>query len=501
MANKIWTKERLTQMRDEFLPQCKTIGQALDLAKIAYKRPNRPETKAFRNHFVQLFKHSPTKYLRADVVNKDLSWTAERLEWMRTTALPESRTVVDALQWACRKYNRHFNNSWFRYEFVKKYNFPPSSYVGAKLATNADNDVNLPPNENPVFLRREINRLEKELKHATEQSKIAFLIKSMLRKLADTPSEELGWLNEPARKEMFHGIPSLFLSDIHHGETVFPQQVDGANSYNMRISRERLFRIFNKTIYILENVFNEAYYPGIVVAMGGDLLNGNIHEELRNTNEKPIFETLLDLADILTEGITMLKEHFGRVFLPCVVGNHGRLSKRPTCKYGPQDNYEYMLYHYLASRFEDDPNVTFKISDGFTTHFRLYQVRYLLTHGDQFKGGSGITGPILPWTLGDHRLRKQMQTMAAWTKKPVEYDVLLIAHFHQYFPARSFLVNGSICGMTEFSKKMGFPYEPPQQALWITNPEYGMTFNTSVLGVTPEPVSPDNQQQWVSIPS
>jgi hypothetical protein len=433
--------------------------------------------------------------------DNQLFWDGNKLHWMKETGLPTSRTVLEAVRQAATKWNRKLNSRNFERKFIEKYGHSPGKYLATKLALMPDHLPDVPPLENPAYLRGEINRLEKELRVAHEQSKIAVMVKSLLQGALDRKAEPPRWLIDgPKSSKLFHGVPTLFLSDIHHGETVFPAQVNGANQFNPEISRKRLERVFKKTIYLIENVFTKADYPGIVLAMGGDMVSGNIHEELRETNEIPIFDAVLDLADILEAGIKMLRARFKHVFIPCVVGNHGRLDKKPRAKHGPHDNFEYILYHYLASRFKDDDRVTFMVSDSFTCHYRIYGTRYLLTHGDCFKGGTGIQGPLLPWTLGEHRMRKQMQTMSAWTKMPTEFDVMIFGHWHTYFPARTFVANGSVKGFDEFAKKIGVPFDPPQQALWMTNPEYGMTFNAPVIAVESN-VTDKDTTDWVSLPS
>jgi hypothetical protein len=168
-------------------------------------------------------------------------------------------------------------------------------------------------------------------------------------------------------------------------------------------------------------------------------------------------------------------------------------------KCGPQDNYEYILYHLLKASFKDDKRVHIDVSDSFTAHYRVYNTRYLLTHGDQFKGGTGISGPATPWALGNHKLRKQMASIEGWTKRPLEYDILLIGHFHQLTHMKDMIVNGSVKGFDEFAKKMNFGYEPPRQALWMTTPDRGVSIPMPVFAEDPKSETKDGTE-WVTLP-
>ena len=79
------------------------------------------------------------------------------------------------------------------------------------------------------------------------------------------------------------------------------------------------------------------------------------------------------------------------------------------------------------------------------------------------------------------------------------FDTLLMGHWHQLLPLFPRLcVNGSLKGYDEFAKlALRAPPEEPQQALWFTHPERGITCHWPVkLG----PKRPAAKQDWVSWP-
>lgn len=293
-------------------------------------------------------------------------------------------------------------------------------------------------------------------------------------------------------RDWHHGTPTLMLSDLHWAERVFPKQVNGVNDYGLSIARDRLKRVGQNAVKLLKHTLANGNYPGIILILGGDIVSGNIHEELRETNEVPILEAVLDAHDHLAALIGLLAEEFGKVFVPCVVGNHGRIDQKKRCKNGVQDSYEWILYQLLARTFRADGRVSFVVSDAFDTSWRSHGVTYLLTHGDSFKGGSGISGPLVPWALGDARKRRQYDAI----QQP--YDVLCFGHFHTLRFLGSRIANGSLVGFSEFTLKYGFEFERPQQALWITHPEHGVTFTMGVFADASKAVSDPG---WVTLPS
>ena len=114
----------------------------------------------------------------------------------------------------------------------------------------------------------------------------------------------------------------------------------------------------------------------------------------------------------------------------------------------------------------------------------------MLTHGDSFKGGSGITGPLLPWMRGDAKARKQYGALG------MPYDVMLMGHWHQLRYLGQIIVNGCLPGFNEYALKMRFDFEPPQQALWLTHPARGLTFQEAVFAEDPRPMT---ESEWVSV--
>lgn len=271
------------------------------------------------------------------------------------------------------------------------------------------------------------------------------------------------------------GIPVLFLSDIHFDEVVKKEQVNFSNEYNHEIAVKRLHHTFQTAINLTKKHISKPNYEGFVLALGGDLLSGNIHEELKETNEQSINRSILDLTDILITGIGGLADEFGKVFVPCVVGNHGRHDRKPRAKNKVYDNFEWLIYQYLVKYFKKDSRVTFLIPDGSDAYFSIYGRNYCLTHGDQFWGGTGIAGIFSPLMLGMARKQRRQSS----TGQP--FDVMMVGHFHQYIHTDMLIVNGSVKGYDEYAYQMNFPYEPPQQALFIEHPDKRTSFRMPVL--------------------
>lgn len=428
-----------------------------------------------------------------------LFWTEARLKWMKNHGLPNSETLIEALEVATSHFQlkKKLTKPAFTKHFKKLFKKTPGFYLKKKLAIAKTLKDPADIKDDPDKLRGEIDRLKKELATANAQALDAFSVKSLLNTLKASKLEPPKWTYIPTKTaNMQHGIPTIMCTDWHVGEVIFKNQVDGVNEYNKEIFHQRAEKLFRRSTYLLDKGLSKTQYEGIVLAMGGDLLSGNIHEEIRETNWEPIFVTMKDLTEVLMSGIHLLKDKFKHVFIPWVVGNHGRIDKKPRAKNAVYDNYEWDLAQHLHSRFLKDTNVRFQISDSFTTNWKIYNTRYFMTHGDDFRGGTGISGPILPWTLGEHRLRKQRDGMSWWTGLELSFDMLLFGHWHTRHHAPTFISNGCLCGFNEYTKKKGYPFQDPQQSLWLTSPDRGITWQVPIL-LEDKPQAP--KTSWLSV--
>lgn len=338
-----------------------------------------------------------------------------------------------------------------------------------------------------------IARLEAELRKANEQSADAVAVKDMIGTLGLEleKSNAPAWMVAPLIKVGSPGVPTLFLSDLHWDEVVHPSQIGGVNRYNRAIAQQRLRYTVETAIHLCRILNPDMDYPGIVVPLGGDMISGNIHDELLATNEFNTMPTVLDLYDHLVGAIGLLADEFGQVYLPCVSGNHGRNTKKMWSKDRNHTSFDWLLYQFLAKHFQADKRVTFYIPDGSDALFRIYAKRFLLTHGDQFKAGDSIIGPLGPVMRGDQKKRARNQAVGQ------DYDVIMMGHWHQYLHATRIIMNGSLKGYDEYAAQGNFGFEPPIQSLFVTHPRYGITYRMPVLCEAPKK---HTKTEWVSAP-
>ena len=271
------------------------------------------------------------------------------------------------------------------------------------------------------------------------------------------------------------GFPMTIWSDWHWGEVVRRDETGGANAFNRRIAHQRVEGLVNNTIALLRNYAGtHPEYPGIWVCLGGDMISGSIHEELRETNWGTVEEQALEVGDAIAGGLLRMAEEYGTVHVPCVVGNHGRKAHRPPAKAKVRENREYGVYKSLQRQFAGDPRFHFYVPEETDFFFTVYGHRFLLTHGDSLgvKGGDGIIGALGPITRGTIKVAASERQIGR------DFDTLIMGHWHQYIPrseAVAAIVNGTLKGYDEYARLfLRARFSKPSQALWLVSPKHGI---------------------------
>lgn len=323
-------------------------------------------------------------------------------------------------------------------------------------------------------LQKKIRFLEAELKTIITQRDESKRYAAFASEVASLKPTLFPWERAAKSSKQHRVTATAFLSDCHFDEVVTADQVEGVNEYNRKIAAARLENFFDNTVELSKHYSGSLKIEGLVLPMGGDIFSGNIHDELKETNESTILESILYWSEHLASGIEYLSKNFDHVFIPAVVGNHSRQSKKPRAKGRVRENFDWFLYKILERELRHLPNVRFQVSESADCQYSVYNTKYLLTHGDQFRGGGGIAGLLSPLMIGESRKRKRQQAV----QKP--FDYLIIGHWHQRAMFKNIIVNGSLVGYDEYAFVSNFDYTPPQQSFWLTDEKHGITVTAPI---------------------
>jgi hypothetical protein len=271
------------------------------------------------------------------------------------------------------------------------------------------------------------------------------------------------------------GLIVAQLTDTHWDEVVKPEEIFDLNAYNRRIALARFKLWVEKVITLPRDYFAGVRIEGLVIPATGDLLSGDIHLELKQHNEDQLLASVLFWSGQVLSALETLESEYPAVSVHAVVGNHGRLSVKPIFVGRPHDNVEWLLWSIVRDRLADrGSKVVVEVSDSADLNVPLYGRNHLLTHGDQFHGGSGISGPYSPLMLGQHR--KGIRQAAA--KMPM--DLMVLGHLHQFIDIPGLIMGGSMVGYNSYAFLHNLRPELARQALWVTTPERGKIMSMPV---------------------
>lgn len=325
---------------------------------------------------------------------------------------------------------------------------------------------------------RRIARLEDDLRIARSQRDSAEKamheaerIRERIFGLTEQPITAPDWAVERSEAGDAPHIAVLLFSDPQWGEVINRENMDGINEYNVEIAQARYRKLIERTIDISFEHLPRNRYSGIVYLRGGDMVSGDIHQELRETNELGGVEAIRSLVAAESWGMDQLAQAFGNVLTVSVPGNHGRTSLKPPSKRIAETNYDTLSAWWLEDRFKGDSRFTWQTPNSTDAVFDMHGRKYLLTHGDNIgtRGGQGFVGPIATISRG------ATLTLGEYARRGVHIDRMFCGHFHSAFYFGKGWSNGSLPGYSEYARSNRMTPEPPQQWLINFHPRHGAT--------------------------
>lgn len=350
-----------------------------------------------------------------------------------------------------------------------------------------------PESRRIVALEDEVRRLKAALVAAHRETLDEETVRLLLGRLSAAPEEPPDWL---VAAPVITGartaeVPVVIWSDWHLGETVSRAETNGINAYDLDIASTRVRSLVESVVRLCRH-HGPGSYPGIVVNLLGDFVSGGLHAELAKTDAEEAIPAALRARDLLVWALERVIAEFGRVYVPCAAGNHGRNTLKPEFKRYVFKNYDWLIYQLLARHFHGRPEITFDIRTANEVRYRIFNQRYLAMHGDMLgvKGGDGIIGAIGPIMRGEVKTRGQAASSGR------DYDILAIGHWHQELWLPRAIVANSLKGFDEFAKNaLRAPPSEPSQPLWFVHPRRGITsrWNVKVEAPPTQEAAP-----WVS---
>lgn len=369
---------------------------------------------------------------------------------------------------------RHVRQARFKF-----YSHECSVRASRKLPLATPVDALLTGTETPEErLLRENTQLRNELKKANASITQFQGLKTVEDRLAKdvlefiTKNPYRPTIIKPQRKAPTSGDHEmmLVLSDAHFPEVVDPDAAMGL-SYGPDVCMKRLQYIADKTIRYKQ--LRQSAYPvrKLTVACVGDMLGGDIHEELEITNAMPLSQATVELGYALHDMGLSFASEFEQVEFIVIGGNHSRTTKKPRAKQ-KWNNWEYVLGHLVKALAGSSFDVV--VPKSLVYRHRIFDKVIGLTHGDGVKSNSFAGIPF----YGLRQRQEAMQSMLRQLGQD-QLDHLVMGHWHTWVDmdggSCQVFVNPSIKGGDEYSIGTLYKVSQPAQGLMTFHTKHGLT--------------------------
>ena len=263
------------------------------------------------------------------------------------------------------------------------------------------------------------------------------------------------------------------ISDVHMGAVQDPDEIEGFNEYSPEICEMRCLDYVNRFNRYVARQRLSYVVNNCSVIVTGDLISGDIHQELQVTNAFPITVQVVRAAQILSQQMYQLSQNFSTVTVHFIgADNHGRLTRKPQAKQEGINNMNYLVGILAQAYLEKCTNVDFRIYPQYEKVITVLNRNYLISHGHGMKCWLGI-----PYYAADRKLGKEfsarMQLIMDQKLKASEigFNKMIVGHFHVPINAPQYQFCGSVQGTDAFDHKDG-RFAVPSQAVWFVHPKY-----------------------------
>ena len=270
------------------------------------------------------------------------------------------------------------------------------------------------------------------------------------------------------------------LTDTHIGEYINENQMVGMNSYDMELFNKRLYGWANQLLALVNYRRNIANIDILIIPMLGDMISGDIHDELARSNVENNMMQMLKGAYLISQAILLLAPHFKEIRVPCVVGNHGRMTHKPVMKNRVTTDWDYMLYQWVAVFLKNQKHIKFEIPESFFHIFPVYNNKILIMHGDSIAGGGNSVSILNSIS----KLRSAVQfknniniEMDVDKTELNHFDTVMMGHFHRVdeidIGTGELHICGCIKGVDEFALQKLHVSTKPKQIATYWHPLHG----------------------------
>ena len=268
-------------------------------------------------------------------------------------------------------------------------------------------------------------------------------------------------------------VAVMRISDGHMGSVQMPDEIEGFGEFNPELCRSRQIDYAQRYCKWVDVHRTGYQIDEVAVIVTGDLISGDIHEELRVTNAFPTPVQCVRAAEVLVEQIRIVASDFAKVTVHFLVeDNHARLTKKPQAKEAGYNSLNYVVGKLAEMYLSQIANVEFNIYPQFEKVVHVLNRQYLISHGHGIRGWMGV-----PWYGIERHVGKEAQSrlqiiMNDVTRaKDVGFHKYIFGHLHTYFETEMYSCCPSVSGTDAYDHKNGRHGDPGQSG-WLVHPKY-----------------------------
>lgn len=254
-------------------------------------------------------------------------------------------------------------------------------------------------------------------------------------------------------------------SDWHVEERVGPELGILNNRFDLEMADKRITQFWQAGLRLTQLLNKDVKIPTVVLALLGDFISGDIHEEVSEVCQLPPMEAILFAQNRIISGIEFVLDHSKyNLVIVCHSGNHARTTH--TTRFATENGHslEYLMYHTIKMHFHGNKRVTVIVPEGPHSYLDIYGINTRFQHGHMIKYGGGVGGLTIPAN----------KAIAQWDRAvPTQLNVF--GHFHQQFDGGNFICNGSLIGYNSFAMSIKAAYDDPKQTLFMLDKKRGRT--------------------------
>ncbi len=268
-------------------------------------------------------------------------------------------------------------------------------------------------------------------------------------------------------------------TDWHVEERVFEKAVNNKNKFDLTIAEARIKRFYSGIVEEIDHQNHRKRVSELWHPLLGDLITGQIHEELMESNTLSPVEACVFVQEMVCSGIDFLLKETGLpIFIPTCCGNHGRTTKKKRIKTSHKNSFEWLTYMTMAKYYKNNPKVTWIIGEGYHNVCKIMGRLVRFHHGDGLRYNGGIGGITIPVN----------KSISQWQKvQSVDFDVF--GHWHQYlYHYPTWICCPCLIGYTEFAVEIKAEFQYPAQAFFVVDRGLGISMSTPIYLEPPKKV-------------